>query len=122
MFLLILRRTSAGTPHVAGPLAEVTAGAAVGALLLGLVFGGLQLHIGWPSFGWLLLLAHDQPDAGLAADHLVAAPAARRDLVADCCCCSRPPRCCWRSVVLGERPSLIQIAGAVVVLHRRPGG
>ena len=56
-FLLILRRSSASTPHVAGPLAEVTAGAALGALLLGLVFGGLQLRIGWPSFGWLLLLA-----------------------------------------------------------------
>src|SRR6516165_6835003 len=37
-FLLILRRTSAGTPHVAGPLAEATTGAALGALLLGLVF------------------------------------------------------------------------------------
>ena len=57
VFLLILRRTSASTPHVAGPLAEVTAGAALGALLLGLVFGGLQLRIGLPSLGWLLLLA-----------------------------------------------------------------
>jgi drug/metabolite transporter (DMT)-like permease len=57
VFLLILRRSSASTPHVAGPLAEATAGAALGALLLGLVFGGLQLRIGWPSLGWLLLLA-----------------------------------------------------------------
>ena len=56
-FLLILRRTSAGTPHVAGPLAEATTGAALGALLLGLVFGGFQWQIGWPTFGWLLLLS-----------------------------------------------------------------
>ena len=56
-FLLILRRTSTGTPHVAGPLAEATAGAAVGSLLLGLAFGGLQFEIPWPSFWWLLLLS-----------------------------------------------------------------
>ena len=56
-FLLILRHTSAATPHVAGPLTEVTAGAAAGAAVLGLVFGGFQLQIGWHTFGWLLVLA-----------------------------------------------------------------
>jgi drug/metabolite transporter (DMT)-like permease len=35
-FLIVLRRTSSGTRHVAGPLAEATAGAAAGALLFGL--------------------------------------------------------------------------------------
>jgi hypothetical protein len=38
-FLLIMRSTSAGTPHVAGPLADATAGAAVVSLLIGLVVG-----------------------------------------------------------------------------------
>src|SRR5487761_1073910 len=56
-FILVLRKTSAGTPHVAGPLAEATASAAAGALLLGLIFGSLQFSIGWRAFGWLLLLA-----------------------------------------------------------------
>src|ERR1022692_4110066 len=59
-FLLILRRTSTGTPHVAGPLAEATAGAALGSLLLGPAFGGLQFEIPWPSFWWLLLLSVDR--------------------------------------------------------------
>src|SRR4029077_10272343 len=44
-FLLILRQTSAGTPHIAGPLAEVTTVAALGSLLLGLAFGGLRLDV-----------------------------------------------------------------------------
>jgi hypothetical protein len=42
---------------VAGQLFDATAGAAAGALLLGLAFGGLQLVIPWPSLGWLLVLA-----------------------------------------------------------------
>ena len=39
-FLLILRQTSAATPHVAAPLAEATLGATAGAAALGLIFGG----------------------------------------------------------------------------------
>src|SRR5580693_9005716 len=35
-FLLILRRTSSGSPHVAGPVAEATGGAALGTVLIGL--------------------------------------------------------------------------------------
>ena len=98
-FLLILRRTSAETPHVAGPLAEVTAGAAVGSVLLGLAFGGLQLHIPWPSFGWLLLLSVTSQTIGwlLITSSLPRLPAAG-----------------WSSSV-SERPTVIQIAGAVVV-------
>lgn len=44
-FLLTLRQTSTGSPHVAGPLADATGGAAIGSLLLGLAFGGLPLAI-----------------------------------------------------------------------------
>jgi drug/metabolite transporter (DMT)-like permease len=113
-FLLILRRTSRDTPHVAGPLAEVTAGAALGAVLLGLAFGGLQFRIGWPTFGWLLLLAMSSQTIGwlmitsslpklsaaIGSLTLLLQPAASMLLAA---------------VVLGERPSLIQIAGAAVV-------
>ena len=114
VFLLILRRTSASTPHVAGPLAEVTAGAAFGALLLGLVFGGLQLRIGLPSLGWLLLLALLSQTLGwlLITSSLPRLSAAISSLIL----LLQPAAAMLLAfLVLGERPSPIQIAGAVVV-------
>jgi drug/metabolite transporter (DMT)-like permease len=113
-FLLIMRRTSAGTPHVAGPLAEATAGAAVGSLVLGSAFGGLQLHIGWPSFGWLLLLSLTSQTIGwlLITSSLPRLPAA----IASLTLLLQPAAAMLlAAAVLGERPSLIQVAGAVVV-------
>jgi drug/metabolite transporter (DMT)-like permease len=113
-FLLILRRTSGSTPHVVGPLAEATTGAAAGALLLGLVFGGLQVRIGWPSFGWLLLLALLSQTLGwlLITSSLPRLPAAISSLTL----LLQPAAAMLLAfLVLGERPTLIQIAGAVVV-------
>src|SRR3984885_14123259 len=114
VFLLILRRSSASTPHVAGPLSDVTTGAALGALLLGLVFGGLQLRIGWPSFGWLLLLALLSQTLGwlLITSSLPRLPAAIASLIL----LLQPAAAMLLAyLVLSERPTLIQIAGAVVV-------
>jgi drug/metabolite transporter (DMT)-like permease len=114
VFLLILRRSSASTPHAAGPLSEVTAGAALGALVLGLVFGGLQLRIGWPSFGWLLLLALLSQTLGwlIITSTLPRLPAAVASLIL----LLQPAAAMLLAyLVLGEQPTLIQIAGAVVV-------
>jgi drug/metabolite transporter (DMT)-like permease len=114
VFLLILRRSSASTPHAAGPLSEVTAGAALGALVLGLVFGGLQLRIGWPSFGWLLLLALLSQTLGwlIITSTLPRLPAAIASLIL----LLQPAAAMLLAyLVLGEQPTLIQIAGAVVV-------
>ncbi len=113
-FLLTLRRTSAGTPHVAGPLAEATAGAALGSLLIGLAFGGLQLRIGWHSLGWLLLLAMSSQTLGwlLITSSLPRLPAAISSLTL----LLQPAAAMLLAyIVLGERPTLIQVAGAVVV-------
>jgi drug/metabolite transporter (DMT)-like permease len=57
VFLLVLRTVSVGSAHVAGPLTDATAGAAVSALVIGLVVGSLQLTPPWPALGWLLALA-----------------------------------------------------------------
>src|SRR5215470_8211415 len=113
-FLLIMRRTSAGVPHVAGPLADATAGAAVGSLALGSAFGGLQLHIPWPSFGWLLLLSLTSQTIGwlLITSSLPRLPAAISSLTL----LLQPAAAMLLAfLVLDERPSLVQIAGAVVV-------
>jgi drug/metabolite transporter (DMT)-like permease len=113
-FLLILRRTSASSPHVAGPLAEATASAAVGAMLLGLVFGGLQFEIGWPTFWWLLLLAITSQTLGwlLITSSLPRLPAAISSLML---LLQPAAAMLLAAAVLGERPSIIQLAGAVLL-------
>lgn len=113
-FLLILRQTSVGTPHVAGPLAEATAGASAGVLLLGLVFGGLQLDVPWASFRWLLLVSITSQTVGwlLITSSLPRLPAAVSSLLL----LLQPVAAMGlAAAVLGERPSVLQGAGAVLV-------
>jgi drug/metabolite transporter (DMT)-like permease len=113
-FLLILRQSTSGSPHVAGPLAEATLGAAAGALLLGLIFGGLPLAIGLPSLGWLLLLAMTSQTAGwlLIVSSLPKLPAAISSLLL---LLQPAASIALAAVVLDERPSLIQLGGAVIL-------
>jgi drug/metabolite transporter (DMT)-like permease len=113
-FLLMLRHTSSGTPHVAGPLAEATLGAAIGSLLLGLAFGGLSLHIPLPTFGWLLLLAISSQTVGwlLITSSLPNLPAAISSLLL---LLQPATSIVLAAVVLAERPSLLQLAGAAAV-------
>jgi drug/metabolite transporter (DMT)-like permease len=114
-FLLILRQTSGGkTGHVAGPLADATAGAALGAVVLGLLFGGFQLDIGWASFGWLLLLAISSQTIGwlLITSSLPRLPAAVSSLLL----LLQPAAALLvAAVVLGQWPTMLQVAGAVLV-------
>jgi drug/metabolite transporter (DMT)-like permease len=113
-FLLIMRQTSAGAPHVAAPLAEATAGAAVGALLLGLAFGGLGLDVPWPSLRWLLLLSITSQTVGwlLITSSLPRLPAAVSSLLL----LLQPVAAMGlAAAVLGERPSPAQLVGAVLV-------
>lgn len=56
-FLLILKSASTDAGHVAGPLTDATAGAAVAVLVLGAVFGSFAWSISWASLWWLILLA-----------------------------------------------------------------
>jgi len=113
-FLLILRQTSAATPHVAGPLAEATLGATAGAAALGLVFGGWQLDIGWHAFGWLLLLALTSGTAGwlLITSSLPRLPASLSSLLL---LLQPVAAILLAAVVLGEHPTPLQLAGAVLV-------
>ena len=113
-FLLILRQTSAGTPHIAGPLAEVTTTAALGSLLLGLAFGGLQLDVPWASLRWLLLVAITSQTVGwlLITSSLPKLPAAVSSLLL----LLQPVAAIGlAAAVLAEWPSLAQLAGAVLV-------
>lgn len=113
-FLLILRQTSTATAHVAGPLADVTAGAAVGSILVGLLFGGLSLHIGWDSLGWLALLSVSSQTIGwlLITSSLPRLPAAISSLLL---LLQPAAALLLAAVILGQRPTLLQVSGAVLV-------
>jgi drug/metabolite transporter (DMT)-like permease len=113
-FLLVMRRTSARTPHVAGPLAEATASAGVTAVLLAPAFGGVQLDIGWPAFGWLLMLALSSQTVGwlLITSGLPRLPAAITSLVL----LLQPAAAMFlAAIVLDEQPTVVQVGGAVAV-------
>jgi drug/metabolite transporter (DMT)-like permease len=113
-FLLILRQTSAGTAHVAGPLADVTAGAAVGTIVVGLLFGGLSLHISWAALGWLALLGVSSQTIGwlLITSSLPRLPAAISSLLL---LLQPAAALLLAAIILGQRPTLLQLAGAVLV-------
>ena len=113
-FLLILRTTSGQTSHVAGQLADATVGATVGAVLLGLFLGGIQLNIGWPALGWLLLLALLSQTVGwlLITSSLPMLPAAISSLLL---LLQPAATMVLADVILGERPTLVQVAGALLV-------
>jgi drug/metabolite transporter (DMT)-like permease len=114
LFLLILRQSTSGTQHVAGPLAEATAGAAVGALLLGLAFGGFSVHVPLPSLGWLLLLAMISQTAGwlLITSSLPRLPATISSLLL---LLQPAASIVLAAIVLSERPTPVQLGGAVLV-------
>jgi drug/metabolite transporter (DMT)-like permease len=113
-FLLILRQTSSGTPHIAGPLAEVTTTAALGSLLLGLAFGGLQLDVPWASLRWLLLVSISSQTVGwlLITSSLPRLPAAASSLLL---LLQPVAAMALAAAVLAEQPSLAQLGGAVLV-------
>ena len=112
-YLLILRKSSAGSIHVAGPVADATAASAIAALAFGLVFGGLELHPLWPAVGWLAALALLSQTAGwlLITSSLPRLPAAVSSLML---LLQPAASLALAAVILGQRPSLLQIVGAVL--------
>ncbi len=113
-FLLILRTTAGHAPHVAGQLADATVGATAGAVMLAPIAGGLQLDIGWSSLRWLLLLALVSQTVGwlLITAALPRLPAAISSLLL---LLQPAAAMVLADIVLGERPTLTQVGGAVLV-------
>jgi drug/metabolite transporter (DMT)-like permease len=113
-FLLIMRQTAGEAPQVAGQLFDATAGATAGALLFGMAFGGLHLALPWQSLGWLLVLAATVQVAGwlLITSSLPQLPAAMSSVLL---LLQPAAALVLAAIVLQQFPSLIQIAGAVLV-------
>ncbi|MGN6790972.1 MAG: DMT family transporter [Streptosporangiaceae bacterium] len=110
-YLLILRRSSSTSAHVAGPVAEATAGSAVVALAFGLVFGGIELHPLWPAIGWLAALALLSQTAGwlFIASSLPRLPAAVSSLML---LLQPAASLALAALILRQQPTLLQILGA----------
>ncbi len=110
-FLMILRRSSADSVHVAGPVADSTAGSVGASLLAGLVLGGLGLHPIWPSLGWLIVLGLLSQVAGwlLITSSLPKLPAAVSSLML---LLQPAASMVIAAAVIDERPTLLQIIGA----------
>lgn len=113
-FILILRRSTTAASHVAGPLTDATLGAAAGSLVIGLVFGSLQFGPPWRVLGWLLVLALTSQTVGwlLITSSLPRLPAAISSLVL---LLQPAASLVLAAVVLSQRPTVLQVAGAVLV-------
>jgi drug/metabolite transporter (DMT)-like permease len=116
LFILVLRGPGGGeSGRVAGPLFEVTAVCAVVSVALGPIAGGIDLVPAWPAAGWLALLALSSQVVGwmLITWAWRLLPAAQASLLL----LIQPiASVAMSAAVLGERPSVWQLAGCVVVL------
>lgn len=114
-FILMLRHSSRDLRRVAGPLLDATIVGAVVAVVLGPLAGGVDLVPSWPAHAWLATLAMTAQVAGwlLIARTLPRIPAAMTSLVL---LLQPVGALALASAVLGERPSVAQLAGCVVVL------
>lgn len=118
-FILLMQRATAlparGRAPVAQPLYEATLGASVSALVFTAALG--QYHVGhvWASLGWLALLALTSQVVGwmLITTSMPRLPAG---IVGAILLVQPAGAVALGAVVLGEHPSLAQLAGVVLAL------
>ncbi|HJS71223.1 MAG TPA: DMT family transporter [Acidimicrobiia bacterium] len=114
-FLLAFRHSNDERAPAAGPLMEATLGAAVTILVMGLVSSSIDLEFGWPAHGWLLALALGAQVVawlliGYALPRLPAVETATIILIQPALTMA------WGALIFDERPSTLQIIGAITVL------
>jgi drug/metabolite transporter (DMT)-like permease len=118
VYILMLRQATsaagAGTA-VAAPLFEATAGAVVGSALLGLVLGDVRLGPPWPALGWIVLLALSSQVIGWLLI-TVSMPRLAAGTIGALLLIQPAGSVALSYVILGERPSLLQLAGVALVL------
>ena len=115
VFILGYRASNEAQAPAAGPLMEVTAGAMVAALLVGSLGSGIEFAPAWPAHGWLLALALGVQVLawsliGYALPRLPAAETATIILI------QPVGTMVWGAMIFAERPSLLQMTGAAMVL------
>ena len=129
IYILMLRQATssagAGTAvapgaraAVAAPLFEATAGATAGAVVLGLALRDFHLGPGpsiWPTLGWLALLALTSQVAGWLLI-TVSMPRLAAGMIGALLLIQPAGSVALSYVILGERPSALQLAGVALVL------
>jgi drug/metabolite transporter (DMT)-like permease len=124
VYILLLRQATSpgkadGRPAaVAGVLFEATAGAVAGSVVLGLVTGDFHAGPGlltWPALGWLVLLALTSQVLGwlLITVSMPRLPAA---MIGALLLVQPAGSVALSYVILGERPSALQLLGVALVL------
>jgi len=115
VFILVLRQGAADRVRPAGPLCDATAVAVVTLLAYGLVARDVDLVPSWPAHGWLLALALTAQVAGwlLISLSLPRIPAAATSLVL----LLQPAGALGLgALLLAERPTVVQLAGVLLIL------
>ena len=115
MFILGFRESNRERAPGAGPLLEATIGVTILALAVGVPTGNIDFQFSWPEHGWLIATAIGSQVVGwlligFALPRLPAAETATIILL------QPAMTLVWGALILGERPSAIQIVGAAVVL------
>jgi drug/metabolite transporter (DMT)-like permease len=115
IFLLTMKFTNTVQAPAAGPLLEVSFGGLVTISIIGLLRPGIDFGFDWPSSGWLLVLALGPQVVawlliGYALPRLPAAETATIVLLQPAL------TMIWAAMIFDERPSSLQIAGAVTVM------
>src|SRR5690606_10252771 len=115
IFILVLKFANTSRAPAAGPLLDVTTGGALTILAIGLLGPGIDFNLTWPSAGWLLALALGPQVVawlliGYALPRLPASETATIVLLQPAL------TMVWGAMIFSERPSPLQIVGAVVVL------
>jgi drug/metabolite transporter (DMT)-like permease len=113
-FILILRRSTTGSRHVAGPLADATVGAALAALALGRLLGQMSFGLNGTAFLWLVVLALTSQTFGWLL--ITSSLPQLRAAVSSLLLLLQPAgSLLLAAVVLGQRPSVLQLVGAALV-------
>lgn len=114
-FLLMFRSSNESQAPPAGPLLEATLGLAISATIVGAITGNLDLAPSWPAHGWLLALALGAQVCGWL---LIGYALPRLPAVETATIILLQPMLTmiWGALIFGERPSVIQLTGALLVL------
>jgi drug/metabolite transporter (DMT)-like permease len=114
-FILGFRQANTAQAPGAGPLMEATLGLVLITPIVGLIGTGVDYTPAWPSHGWLLALALSSQVVGwmLIGYALPRLPAAE---TATIILLQPALTLIWGAVILGERPSVLQLVGAGIVL------
>lgn len=115
LFIVIYREGSKDLRRLAGPLLDATAVGGFFALVVGPFVGGVHLTPSWHSQFWLIVLALSSQVLGWLVIS-VALPRLPASLTALILLIQPVGGIAISAAVLGERPSLVQLLGALVIV------